>query len=344
MGPGWKAAGLLVSAGMVLMAGFDPEREIRISFADGAVVLAAPPGAHLKARFLSVRLASGPGSLRMGTPAAAREQDEVGDPIYRGEVRLPLAGRDLPREVQLEVSYQPCTEGPGGVCFLPMVRQLWVYAVQIPQGGEESPAAPAAAPAADGVTPSSLSRFKGQVVLLDFWASWCGPCRKTFPELERMHRQYGAKGLKVVGISMDPEAAAMDRFLASVPVSFQIERDPMGRLAVPMKVASMPTTLLLDRTGQVVARFEGGDHAREEEAAVAALLAGQPLPKGTGAKAAEGLRSTEGLMAWDRGHLADPVMNLSGDPLSRGLWEHIHSAKEGAAGNGGTAGGGCGCN
>lgn len=340
MGARW-GMGVLLS-GMVLMAGFEPEREIRVSFVDGAVVVAAPAGAHLKARFLSVGLASGPGSLRMGALAPAQEKDEAGDPIYHGEVRLPVTGRDLPREVQLEVNYQPCTEGKDGVCFLPLVRKLWVYSAQIPQGGAE---VGVSAPAAGG-SPAALSldRFKGQVVLLDFWASWCGPCRKSFPELERLHTRYGARGLKVVGVSMDQEAAAMARFLDSVPVTFQIERDPLGQLAVPLQVASMPTTLLLDRAGQVVARFEGGGHARAEEDAVKALLAGQPLPKNAGAQADEGLRSTDGLMAWERGHLADPVMNLSGDPLSRGMWEHIHSAKEGAAGNGGTAGGGCGCN
>jgi hypothetical protein len=106
----------------------------------------------------------------------------------------------------------------------------------------------------------------------------------------------------------------------------------------------MPTTILLDKHGKEVARFEGGGRIPAEEAAIAALLKGEALGLSAGATASAGLRATGSLKAWERGRLADPAMNLDGDPLSRALWEHIHSAKEGAAGNGGAAGGGCGCN
>jgi thiol-disulfide isomerase/thioredoxin len=351
----------LLVPGVMAAAGFEPERDVRIGFSQGEVVLSVPQGSHLKRRFLSVTLASGPGTLRMGALPPGEEKDEAGDFIYHGEVRLPVTGAGLLREVALEVHYQPCTEGAAGVCYLPMVRRLTVYSAQIPSGGmaaQELGAGtlavgstdPGAGTPAVGATdpgaelPPTLARFRGQVVLLDFWASWCGPCRKSFPALDGLYAKYRNKGLKVVGVSLDQDGAAMNRFLESVPVKFEIVRDPMGALAVPMKVASMPTTLLLDRTGRVVARFEGGEHAKEEEAALVALLAGKALPRETGAVAAAGLRSTGELMAWERGHLADPVMNLAGDPLASGMWEHIHSSKEGAAGNGGTAGGGCGCN
>jgi thiol-disulfide isomerase/thioredoxin len=192
--------------------------------------------------------------------------------------------------------------------------------------------------------PFALASLRGRVTLVDFWASWCGPCRKSFPALDQLHTRYRGQGLEVVGVSLDEDPAAADRFLENVPVGFRIARDPSGLLAQRFRIASMPTTVLLDREGREVARFEGGDHMAAEEAAVADLLAGRTVAQGGQATLAAGLRGTGRLKAWDRGHLADPMMNLDGDPLSRSLTEHIHSSKEGAAGNGGSAGGGCGCN
>jgi hypothetical protein len=104
----------------------------------------------------------------------------------------------------------------------------------------------------------------------------------------------------------------------------------------------MPTTFLIDREGRIAARYEGGTHAKEEAEAVAALLAGSAPAREV--RVASGLQATGSLKAWRRGHLADPIMNPDGDKLSALLREHIHASKEGAAGNGGAAGGGCGCN
>jgi hypothetical protein len=98
--------------------------------------------------------------------------------------------------------------------------------------------------------------------------------------------------------------------------------------------------------GRIAARFEGGDesvHAKIE-AAVAALLAGEPLAPGTDVRVAASLHATGDLKAWQRGYLADPIMILDGDTLTRIIKEHIHASKEAAAGDGGAAGGGCGCN
>jgi peroxiredoxin len=188
----------------------------------------------------------------------------------------------------------------------------------------------------------SLAAFKGQVVLVDFWASWCGPCRKSLPELDGLQDRFATQGVKVVGVSLDTEPGSMTAFLEKVPVRFSILNDPTGQIGEAYSVVAMPTTFLIDRDGRIVARFEGGTHTQEEAAAVAALLAGGGAPKEV--RVASGLRATGGLKAWRRGHLADPIMNLDGDSLTAMLREHIHASKEGAAGNGGAAGGGCGCN
>jgi peroxiredoxin len=188
----------------------------------------------------------------------------------------------------------------------------------------------------------SLAALKGQVVLVDFWASWCGPCRKSLPELDGIQARFAAQGVKVVGVSLDEDFGAATAFLEKVPVQFQILHDPTGHVGEAFSVVAMPTTFLIDREGRIAARFEGGAHAQEEVAAITALLAG----RGTSAevRVASGLQATGSLKAWHRGHLADPIMNLDGDRMSALFREHIHASKEGSAGNGGAAGGGCGCN
>lgn len=217
---------------------------------------------------------------------------------------------------------------------------------------------PAAVLAGDGETPAGLTlakrdgspfaldSLKGSVVVLDFWASWCVPCRTSFPFFDALQDRYGPQGLRVVGLTLEESDDAIDAFLEDVPARFPIVRDPSGRAGEAFHVVAMPTTFLLDREGRVVARFEGGDkqvHARIEGAA-AELLAGRSLSQEADVRVPEGLRATSGLKAWQRGYLADPIMNLDGDPLTRLLREHIHASKEAAAGDGGASGGGCGCN
>jgi cytochrome c biogenesis protein CcmG/thiol:disulfide interchange protein DsbE len=193
---------------------------------------------------------------------------------------------------------------------------------------------------------SSLEALRGQVVVLDFWASWCVSCRGTFPMLNDLQARYRAKGLRVLGLTLEENTDAVNEFLEAVPAAFTIVRDPSGRAGEAFNVVAMPTTFLLDGEGRIVARFEGGDrkaHARLEEAVVA-LLSGGTLAPGADVRVSESLRASARLKAWQRTYLADPMMNLDGDPLSRMLHEHIHASKEGAAGDGGPSGGGCGCN
>jgi len=181
---------------------------------------------------------------------------------------------------------------------------------------------------------------------LDFFASWCAPCRKSFPFLDGLQRKHASEGLKVVGLTLEEDDDAVTAFLESVPVDFTIARDTTEHAGEAFQVVAMPTTFLVDRDGRVAARFEGGDTSVHEkvESAVETLLAGGTLAPGTNVRVSSSLQAQGDLKAWQRGYLADPIMNLDGDPLTRIIREHIHASKEGASGDGGAAGGGCGCN
>ncbi len=134
----------------------------------------------------------------------------------------------------------------------------------------------------------SLAQLRGKVVYLDFWASWCGPCRKSFPWLEGLRRRLASQGLEIVAVNIDRRRQAAERFLQKVPVNFTIALDPDGKVADRYRVEFMPTAYLIDRQGQVVARHFG---FREEdkdawEARVLELLAlpaqGQKTTPGKG--------------------------------------------------------------
>jgi thiol:disulfide interchange protein DsbD len=111
---------------------FDPVGSVTLAVQKGAVVVTVPEGAHLKAAFMEVAKKGGPGTLKAGTLPATTAKDEIGDGIWHGAVRIPLRGEGLAGAVTLEVTYQPCTEGEGGVCFPPTKRTLMVKASEIP--------------------------------------------------------------------------------------------------------------------------------------------------------------------------------------------------------------------
>jgi len=110
----------------------------------------------------------------------------------------------------------------------------------------------------------SLSQYKGQVVYLDFWASWCGPCRQSFPWMNEMQQRYGAKGFKVIAINLDKEKALRDKFLEAVPAKFTIAYDPDGKVAEQYRVQGMPSSYLIDRNGNIYTHHLG---FREKDAA-----------------------------------------------------------------------------
>ncbi|HEX9011336.1 MAG TPA: cytochrome c biogenesis protein CcdA, partial [Holophagaceae bacterium] len=125
-------------------AAFDPVKSVSLGFDKGAVVVTAPAGAHLKSAFMAVEKQGGPGSLKVGQLPPGDAKDEIGDPVWHGTVRIPVSGTGLAGMVTLAVTYQPCTEGEGGVCYPPTTRTLQVKAADIP--AEKGAAKPAASP------------------------------------------------------------------------------------------------------------------------------------------------------------------------------------------------------
>ena len=114
-----------------------------------------------------------------------------------------------------------------------------------------------------------LQGTQGKVVLLDFWASWCAPCRKSFPWMNALQKKYGDKGFVVVAVNVDTDRQLASEFLQAVPAQFHVEYDPKGTLATQLNVAAMPTSFLLDRTGKIVKQHAGFREAqlaaREQE-------------------------------------------------------------------------------
>ena len=116
--------------------------------------------------------------------------------------------------------------------------------------------------------PIVLEQYRNQVVYVDFWASWCVPCKHSFPWLNQMQERYADEGLKVIAINLDKDRAHAAKFLERIPARFDIAYDPEGTVAEAYSLKVMPSSYLIDREGNLVHAHKGfktSDGSRMED-------------------------------------------------------------------------------
>lgn len=119
-----------------------------------------------------------------------------------------------------------------------------------------------------------LAQLKGRVIYLDFWASWCDPCRESFPWMASLKEKYGNQGLEVVAVNLDKEREKADAFLKNMNVNFVVAFDPSGDSASKYELRGMPGSYLIGRDGNIHASHLGFRDSDKEklEAAIKILL------------------------------------------------------------------------
>lgn len=143
-----------------------------------------------------------------------------------------------------KIRFQPAAWVLAALCSLP------AWAVQPGQ----------AAPAFDlpGVAaPVQLSAYKGSTVYLDFWASWCGPCKQSFPWMGEMQAKYKAQGLRVLAVNLDQKPADAQAFFKETPAGFELAFDASGKTPKAYAIQGMPTSVLIGPDGRVISVHSG---------------------------------------------------------------------------------------
>lgn len=105
--------------------------------------------------------------------------------------------------------------------------------------------------------PVKLADLRGKFVYLDFWASWCAPCKRSFPWMASLQQRFGAAGLQVVAINVDTRRLDADQFLAATPAAFVIAYDPTGATPKKYAIKGMPSSVLIDPSGKIIASHTG---------------------------------------------------------------------------------------
>ncbi len=103
----------------------------------------------------------------------------------------------------------------------------------------------------------SLKQFRGKVILLNFWATWCPPCKAEIPSMSDLNRKFQDKGLVILAVSSDRSKKQVRRFLKKTPVNFTILHDPKNKISNMYKVFALPTSLIIDRDGIIIKKVLG---------------------------------------------------------------------------------------
>jgi len=111
----------------------------------------------------------------------------------------------------------------------------------------------------------SLAQYKGQVVMINFWASWCGPCRQEMPLLENIYKKYGKMGFTLIGVNVEPDTKAAENWLKQTPVSFPVLFDTDSKVSKLYNVSGMPSTVFIDRKGNFRVLHQGYKPGDENE-------------------------------------------------------------------------------
>ena len=126
-----------------------------------------------------------------------------------------------------------------------------------------------------------LTQYQDKVVYLDFWASWCGPCRKSFPWLNSMQQKYQDKGLIIIGVNLDKDIHSAQNFLENTPATFLLYSDPTGAMGKQYQLVGMPSSYLIASDGTINGKHIGFKKSKtaEYEANIVKLLAQLPQNK-----------------------------------------------------------------
>jgi thiol-disulfide isomerase/thioredoxin len=111
----------------------------------------------------------------------------------------------------------------------------------------------------------AMEQYKGKVVYLDFWASWCVPCRKSFPWMNAMQTKHKNEGLIVLSVNLDTQAALAETFLQQTPANFAIIYDAKGKLAKKFKLKGMPSSYLFNRQGKIISAHSGFNNKKQQK-------------------------------------------------------------------------------